>query len=232
MGTQIAALTAHSQLTANTAATTSQQLAQLQIAQQQMMTQLAAMSVAPTQQQNQIMAPLMAPVAQSFAPMPPMQQLSPQQAFQYNNNSLFGSDFKRRGGGRSGRGIRGGGQGGRAPQSNYFQPQGNSFPPHAATPITQQQQQPGNTIVQFSRAPSNRRTALAYSDIVKRYANMNVCFSCGFDVEDGHNSGTCPMQWRRPNHQVGFTRANAQQYINAGYDACTRAMHKTQYPNM
>ena len=40
VGTQIAALTAHSQLTANTAATTSQQLAQLQHAQQQMMTQL------------------------------------------------------------------------------------------------------------------------------------------------------------------------------------------------
>ena len=202
------------------------------MAQQQMMTQLAALSVAPTQHQNQIMAPIMAPVAQSFAPMPPIQQLAPQQAFQYNNTSPFGSRFGRRGGGHSGRGIRGGGRGGRAPLGNYFQPQGNNFPPHAATSSTQQQQQPINTIVPFSGAPTNRRTAPAYSNIVKRYANMNVCFSCGFDVEDGHTSVTCPMQWRRPNHQVGFTRANAQQYINAGYDACTRAMHKSQYPNM
>jgi hypothetical protein len=31
-------------------------------------------------------------------------------------------------------------------------------------------------------------------------------FSCGFDVKDGYNSMTCPMQWRKPNHQVGYTR--------------------------
>ena len=227
VGTQIAALTAHSQLTANTAATTSQQLAQLQMAQQQMMTQLAAMSVAPTVQQNHIMAPAMTPIAPSFAPIPQMQQ--PMQPFQYNNTSPFGSRFGRRGGGRAGRGSRGGGRSGRAPQNNYFQPQGNAFPPAAAASFAQQQ--PGH-IVPFTGAPANRRTAPAYSNIVKRHANMNVCFSCGFDVEDGHNSSTCPMQWRRPNHQVGFTRANAQQYINAGYDACTRAMHKTQYPTM
>ncbi len=208
VGTQITALMAHSQLTANTAATMSQQLAQLQMAQQQMMTQLAAMSVAPTQQQNHIMAPIMAPVTPTFAPTTPTQHPSHQQPFQYNNTSPFGSRFGRRGGGHSGRGIRGGGRGGRAPQINYYQPQGTqAFPHHAATPIMQQQ--PGNTIVPFAGAPSNRRTTLAYSNIVKRYANMNVCFLCGFDVEDGHNSGTCPMQWRRPNHQVGFTCANA-----------------------
>ena len=153
------------------------------------------------------MAPVLAPVAQAFAPMPPMQQSLHQQPFQYNNNSPFGSRFGRRGGGRGGRGSRGGGQSGCAPQINYFQPQGNVFLPNAAAPITQQQL--GNTIVPFSGAPSNRRTAPAYSNIVKRHANMNVCFLCGFDVEDGHNSSTCPMQWRRPNHQVGFTRANA-----------------------
>ncbi len=54
------------------------------------------------------------------------------------------------------------------------------------------------------RPPSNWRTAPAYSNIVKWCANMNVCFLCGFDIEDGHNSGTCPPQWRWPNHQVGF----------------------------
>ena len=230
VGTQIAALTAHSQLTANTAATTSQQLAQLQMAQQQMMTQLAAMSVAPTSHHNHVMAPVMAPVTQPFVAVPPMQQPAQQQTFQYNNNSLFGSRFGRRGGGRGGRGSRGGGCGGRA-VLNYFPPPGmHGFQPMASTPIMQQQ--PGNNSGSFSNAPLNRHTASAYSNIVKRFANLNVCFSCGFDVKDGHTSSTCLMQWRRPNHQVAFTRANAQQYINVGYDACTRAMHKTQYPAM
>jgi hypothetical protein len=35
-----------------------------------------------------------------------------------------------------------------------------------------------------------------------------VCYSCGFDVEDGHNSQTCHFDWRKPNHDVTFTRAN------------------------
>jgi hypothetical protein len=69
------------------------------------------------------------------------------------------------------------------------------------------------------------------SNIIKRYANMNACFSCGFYVEDGHTSKTCPAIWRRANHQEGYDRSNAQQYIVAGYDVCTKAMHKTQYPN-
>jgi hypothetical protein len=51
---------------------------------------------------------------------------------------------------------------------------------------------------------------------IKRYANWNACFSCGFDVEDGHTSATCPMEWCKPNHQVGYTRANA-----ATYAACS-----------
>ena len=32
------------------------------------------------------------------------------------------------------------------------------------------------------------------------------------------------------NHQVGFTQDNARQWINAGYDPCTKAMHTTQFP--
>jgi hypothetical protein len=71
----------------------------------------------------------------------------------------------------------------------------------------------------------------SHSNIIKRYANMNACFSCGFNVEDGHTSKTCPAIWRRANHQEGYNRSNAQQYIAAGYDVCTKAMHKTQYPN-
>lgn len=96
VGTQIVALMAHGQLTANTAATTSQQLAQLQMAQQQMMSQLAAMLVTNTP--TQIMAPAMSP---SIIPhqMVHMQQPPLTQGFQYNNASSFGSRFGRRGGG-------------------------------------------------------------------------------------------------------------------------------------
>ncbi len=71
-----------------------------------------------------------------------------------------------------------------------------------------------------------------YSNIIKKYANWNVCFSCGFDVEDGHTSKTCPVLWRRANHQEDFDQNNAGQYIEGGYNACTKAMHKSQLPSM
>ena len=92
VGTQIAALTAHSQLTAYTAATTNQQLAQLQMAQQQMMSQLAAMSITPTPQQ--IMAPVITLSILSRA-MTQMQQPQLATGFQYNNPSPFGHRFGR-----------------------------------------------------------------------------------------------------------------------------------------
>jgi hypothetical protein len=43
------------------------------------------------------------------------------------------------------------------------------------------------------------------SNITKLFANWNVCYSCGFDIEEGHTSGTCPHAWRQTNHQEGFT---------------------------
>jgi hypothetical protein len=55
-----------------------------------------------------------------------------------------------------------------------------------------------------------RNAAPPYSNIVKRYVNMNVCFLCGFDVEDGHISRTCPPAWRRANHQEAYNCSNAQ----------------------
>ena len=65
---------------------------------------------------------------------------------------------------------------------------------------------------------------------VKIHNNWNVCYSCGFDVEDGHTSQTCHFDWRKPNHDVTFTRANAQQKLAQGCDACTKGMHKTMLP--
>ena len=34
--------------------------------------------------------------------------------------------------------------------------------------------------------------AAAYSNITKMFANWNVCYSCGFDIENGHTLVTCP----------------------------------------
>jgi hypothetical protein len=68
------------------------------------------------------------------------------------------------------------------------------------------------------------------SNLTKRYANWNLCWSCGFDVEDGHTLATCPTHWRKTNHQVGFTRRNVQQWINQRYAPCTKEMHKTKLP--
>ena len=68
------------------------------------------------------------------------------------------------------------------------------------------------------------------SNLVKTYNNWNVCYSCDFDVKDGHNSNTCHMDWHKPNHDVTFTRENAQMKLAQGCDACTRGMHKTMLP--
>ena len=58
-----------------------------------------------------------------------------------------------------------------------------------------------------------------FSNVYKWYNNWNVCFSCGFDIENGHTSITCPF-WKM-NHQQVYTCKNAQQFIAAGYDPCT-----------
>ncbi len=67
-----------------------------------------------------------------------------------------------------------------------------------------------------------------FSNVYKQYNNWNVCFSCGFNVENGHMSITCPF--RKMNHQQAYTHKNAQQFIAVGYDACTKGMHKTILP--
>ena len=90
----------------------------------------------------------------------------------------------------------------------------------------------GGGVVPFAQQAMPQNAAPMYSNIIKKYVNWNVCFSCGFDVEDGHTSKTCPAPWRKANHQEGFDRNNSGQYIAAGYDACTKAMHKSQLPNM
>ncbi len=90
----------------------------------------------------------------------------------------------------------------------------------------------GGGVASFMQQPTQCNAALMYFNIVKRYANWNVCFSCKFDVNDGHTSKTCPAPWQRANHQEGFDWNDLSQYIAAGYDSCTKAMHKSQLPNM
>jgi hypothetical protein len=90
----------------------------------------------------------------------------------------------------------------------------------------------GSGVVPFMQQNMQRNTAPMYSNITKRYANWNVYFSCGFHVEDGHTSKTCPAPWRRANHQVGYNQNNLRQYIAARYNSCTKAMHNSQLPTM
>jgi hypothetical protein len=69
--------------------------------------------------------------------------------------------------------------------------------------------------------PQNPR----YSNIVKSFANQNVCFFCGFDVEDWHTSASCTN--RKMGHQTGFTRLIWPEYERANHQFCRKAMHKT-----
>jgi hypothetical protein len=80
-----------------------------------------------------------------------------------------------------------------------------------------------------TRVQQQQRRNPDFSNIYKVHNNWNVCFRCGFDIEDRHTSITCPFkQW---NHQDSFTHENAQQFIAAGYNPCTKGMHKTVLPS-
>jgi hypothetical protein len=69
-----------------------------------------------------------------------------------------------------------------------------------------------------------------YSNVVKQWANQNVCFSCGFDVEDWHTSATCPCM--KMGHMDGFTHTDYMEYKRANHQFWRKAMHKTMYPQM
>jgi hypothetical protein len=71
-----------------------------------------------------------------------------------------------------------------------------------------------------------------YSNLAKKYTNWNACYSCGFDVAEGHTSQTCPCHLRRPDHDEYFTPQNDQQYIDAGYNCSTKLHHKMVFPQM
>ena len=52
----------------------------------------------------------------------------------------------------------------------------------------------------------------------KFYNNMNMCFSCGFDIPWWHTSKTCPPECRRAGHQENCDRSNYASYLQAGHN--------------
>ncbi len=75
-------------------------------------------------------------------------------------------------------------------------------------------------------APAQPTRCPEFANPTKQFANWNICFTCRFNIEDGHTLTTCPAGWQKPNHQEGFTCKTAQSYINAGYTPCKKGMHK------
>jgi hypothetical protein len=125
-----------------------------------------------------------------------------------------------RGGQRGGRGCNQGGcQGGRSRM-----PFADAMHGAGATPMMTAMIPYGGGIAQPPPGMQQQRKKLDFSNIYKIHNNWNVCFSC----EDGHTSITCPF--KRSNHQDLFTHGNAQQFIAAGYNPCTKGMHKTVLP--
>ena len=128
-----------------------------------------------------------------------------------------GGGYRGQGGCRGGRdgGQGRGGQQGRGRGSFAQATQNNSIPPVGGqiTPLFG-----GGTAPHHAPNP------------IKRYNYWNYCFSCGFDVENGHTSATCPRDWRKPGNQEGCNRQNVQQYIAAGHNASLKGQHKNQFP--
>ena len=194
----------------------------------QIMVQLAAMTIAPAATQviaPAYMAPAYAPPPVQYNPPPtnyynpPVQQVNVPTQFGYNTQRQ-----PRQGGGRNGGGGRGGGRGRgpRTPFANYVA-RGNT-----------QQNAPayGGGTVATSVLTAGTQQFTTVPNIVKAYNNWNMCYSCGFDVEDAHTSESCPQQWRKPGHQTGCNRNNYQQYIAQGHKPRMKGAHKTQLPTM
>ena len=206
----------------NTIETSTNELRQALVATQQ---QLAALAQAVQQPyQAQFNPPPMSqpayntanaatPAPGAFAPPPP----PPQQPTQYNSAWRGGGRAMRGRGGRYGRGRGGRGRG----RNNLgFQPQ----PP--------QSNQGTGTVPALIPPPLRTQSGTQQNRLnyYKRYNNWNVCYSCGWDVPSWHTSATCPPECRKYGHQEGFTRNNADAYIQAGHNPSTRGRHKNMLP--
>ena len=86
----------------------------------------------------------------------------------------------------------------------------------------------GNQLVPYVPGGMQQQPAPNTLNKKKWYTNQNVCYTCGFDVEDWHTSNSCPI--KKEGHQNGFTCTNYMQYEQVGYPFCKKAMHKNIYP--
>jgi len=189
INSHMANLTAQTAATINEHATQTnaslQQLAanmtQLHQQQQAMMNQMAMMTMnngaqAGAEQQN-------------FA-QPPTQIYQPATLPQYQQGY---SNTPQQFGGRGGAGGRGGGsRGGRGRRGR-----GRGTPQVHMPPMPYMG---GNQLVPYIPGGQHQPNKTNY------FSNQNVCYSCGFDVEDWHTSATCPH--KKQSHQDGFTCAN------------------------
>ncbi len=66
-----------------------------------------------------------------------------------------------------------------------------------------------------------------FSNVYKWYNNWNVCFLCGFNLENDHMSTMCPFC--KMNHQQAYTRKNAQQFIVGGMTRAPRECTRLYY---
>jgi hypothetical protein len=190
--------------------------AQLQQQQQQMMQQMVMMPSAPRQNAGHNTAYVSPPAAtQAYAP-PPWPPMPYQQGF-HQPSGRFAMQQPVGRGGRSCRGrirrARGGGRGGIPVPMPFI----------GGTQIISYI--PGGTQQQPQLPPKPQ-----FTNIVQLFANQNVCFTCGFDMEDWHTSTTCPN--KKLGHQDGFTRSNYMEYAHANHKFCKKEMHKTMYPSM
>ncbi len=217
------ALTYQSHLVAATAANSSQRMdqyvqaltqqqEQLHQIQHQIIKQIAAFSINQRDAGQGI-------GHHGWGPPPPMALFAPNQ-FGRNN---FGS----RGGQGCGRGR---GRGGGLPAFNA-----GRAPPLMSITTGRAPAFPGlhpTTGGGYYMPPPQAQAQAPYSNITKRFANWNVCYSCGFDVADNHTSQMCPQHLRKQDHDMYFTHQNAQQYTYVGYGCSTKNRHKTVFPQM
>jgi hypothetical protein len=77
--------------------------------------------------------------------------------------------------------------------------------------------------------PTQQWECIYFSNTVKDFANQNVCYTCGFDVEDWHTSATCNQ--KKQGRQDGFNCSNYMEYKHANHPFCRKAVHKTKYPS-
>ena len=62
------------------------------------------------------------------------------------------------------------------------------------------------------------------------FSNINMCYSCGWEMTYWHTRKTCPTGYRNTHHQEGCDQGSAQAYINTGNNVSLKGKEKTAYP--